>query len=292
MQKTCSTAETGSCKVKTFETINIFLEKRGIEIVRKDIEEIENQTFENQKIKLFDILGKIEGNLSNFDGDNFSEQTMIGLVEMISINFELFQEEFLQDCLWRQILRVCGIVMSCIWHTKDIDVFICSDLVKGDENCRLITKNIANLQRFAYFLYGIEHTENILQNDINDLKINTAFCEELECLSGLKEKARSDSKLFLTWVKVSILQQTILWQMYAVAKLPGHSDKVANHLRRIILLQRKNDIKFLDECKIAAKSNMAIANKYKTCLGFASHTDIPTNEAETDKNDKSRCSIS
>lgn len=274
-----------------FETIKLFLEKRKIS-VEKDIEKIENHTSENQEKILFALLKEIADNLSNFDGDNFTEQMMIGLVEMISINFKLFQEEFLHGSIRRQILRVCGIVMGCIWNTEDMDVFICSDLVKGDENCRHITKNIAKLQRFASFLHEIEGTENILQNDINDLKINTAFCEELECISGLKEKARSDPKLVLTWVKVSILQQTILWQMYAVAKLPGHSDKVANHLRRVIFLQRRNDVKFLEECKITTESNMTIANKYKTCLGFKSDMDIPTNEPEANKNEKSRCSVS
>lgn len=53
--------------------------------------------------------------------------------------------------------------------------------------------------------------------------------------------------------------------MYAVAKQSGHSEKIANHLHRIILLQKGKDVSFLKEFPDGIET--VLVNKYSTCLG-------------------------
>ena len=94
------------------------------------------------------------------------------------------------------------------------------------------------------------------------------FCEELPCLSSLKENAKSQSSIMLTSVKISILQLSVLWQMYAVSRLPGHSDSTANHLQRVILSQKENDIKFYKNLVFPETTDeISLVKEYMSCLG-------------------------
>lgn len=96
--------------------------------------------------------------------------------------------------------------------------------------------------------------------------VNGKFCEEMKCLPGLKEKASDDPKFFLTYLQLSVLQQTILWQMFAVAKQPGHSESTANRLHKVLLLQKDNDIDFIEMFPESSRSKLAIADRYLSCL--------------------------
>lgn len=76
-----------------------------------------------------------------------------------------------------------------------------------------------------------------------------SFCREFNSLISLKERAISDPRLIVMAVKMSILQLSILWQMYAVAKTPGHSYITANYFKRVILMHKDDDFKFVEEFK-------------------------------------------
>lgn len=68
-------------------------------------------------------------------------------------------------------------------------------------------------------------------------------------------------------VKMSILQLSILWQMYAVAKTPGHSYITANYFKRVILMHKDDDFKFVEEFKeshlfLYNREDMMLVKKY------------------------------
>lgn len=142
-------------------------------------------------------------------------------------------------------MKVCGLILSCIWQVSGIEDFICSYL-EHEENVRLaVAKDIRKLIRFSIFLNELELGKNILEKQITEMTNKGKFCEELECLTNLQEKTTTEFRPHVTTVKVSILQLAILWQMYAVAKLPGHSENTASYFRKIILWHKKNDIRML-----------------------------------------------
>lgn len=153
---------------------------------------------------------------------------MEGVLEMISINFELFQEEFEFDSVLRQMLRVCGLVLSCIWKIDDINSYVTHDLKQDDTHHLHIEKDLRSIRRFEISLNQIECAENIMERDIREMKSDGEFCKELKCLAKLREKVKSDPCLLVTSVKKSILQLAVLWQMYAVAKCPGLCNITAN----------------------------------------------------------------
>lgn len=152
--------------------------------------------------------------------------------------------------------------MSSFWQISYIDAYICGSL-EDDQN-GVIYETISKIQNFASFLHEIECAANIMEKDIREMNRSGAFCEEL-CQTQLRERTKKNPKLFVKYVKLSILQQTILWQMYAVAKQPGHSEKISNHLHRIILLQKGKDVSFLKEFPDGIET--VLVNKYSTCLG-------------------------
>lgn len=246
----------------TLETISIFLKERKIDIER-DIRRIENYILENRDDPLNAIFERISENVLKLDEQNVTDEVLMGLVEMLSISFELFHTgKFLYGSILRQVLRICGLVMSCFWQISGIDADICSSL--EDDQKGAIYENISKIQNFASYLHEIECSANILEKDIRDMKRSGAFCEELS-QTQLRERSKKNPKLILTYVKFSILQQTILWQMYAVAKQPGHSEKIANHLHRMILSQKGKDVSFLTELPDGIET--VLVNKYSTCLG-------------------------
>lgn len=244
------------------ETIRLFLKERNIKVER-DIQRIEKYIWENKEDPLNVILKRIANSLLHLDEQKVTDDVLMGLVEMLSINFELFQNgKFLYGSILRQVLRICGLVLSCFWQISYIDAYICVSL--EDNQGGEIYKNISKIQNFASYLRGFECATNILEKDIREMRRSGDFCEEL-CQTHLRERAKKNPKLIVTYVKLSILQQTILWQMYAVAKQPGHSDMIANHLHRIILKQKEKDVSFLKELPDGIER--VFVKKYSTCLG-------------------------
>lgn len=238
------------------------MKERKIEVER-DIQKIEKYILENKDDPLNVILERIATSLLSLDKQKVTDDVLMGLVEMISISFELFQNgKFLYGSILRQVLRICGLVMSSFWQISYIDAYICGSL-EDDQN-GVIYETISKIQNFASFLYEIECAANIMEKDIREMKRSGAFCEEL-CQTQLRERTKKNPKLIVKYVKLSILQQTILWQMYAVAKQPGHSEKISNHLHRIILLQKGKDVSFLKEFPDGIET--VLVNKYSTCLG-------------------------
>lgn len=261
-----SSCNTENQPISFLETILIVLKRKKIG-VEGDIEKIETFIRINRDDMLKAKLERVAKSLLIIDGKRVMDDIWIGLVDLLSINFELFQnEEFLYDSILRQVLRICGLVMSCIWQISDIDANICSGFADEQEKNRItLAKNISQLQRFASYLHEIECTENMYENDILEMKKIGAFCEELKCLPALRERTNQNPRLIGTYVKLSILQQTILWQMYAAAKQPDHSDKTARHLHRIILLQKDKDVRFLQD--FPEKIETILVTKYSNCLG-------------------------
>lgn len=122
----------------------------------------------------------------------------------------------------------------------DIEHFVCHHLDKGDKTRSTVSKDIRELKRFASYLHEIEIADNILEKHIKDMKSMGSFCRELNSLIALKERAISDPRLIVMVVKMSILQLSILWQMYAVAKTPGHSYITANYFKHLFLYNRED----------------------------------------------------
>lgn len=119
---------TGNQTSSFLETIKIFLKERKIEIDR-DIRKIEKYIWENKEDPLNAVLERMAKTLVKLEGQKLTDEVLIGLVEMISISFELFEKrKFLYDCILRQILRICGLVMSCFWQISNIDAYICSSI--------------------------------------------------------------------------------------------------------------------------------------------------------------------
>lgn len=253
---------TGNQPSSFLEIIRNFLIERKIEIDR-DIRKIEKYIWENNDDPLNAILEKMAKTLVKLEGQKVTDEVFIGLVEMLSINFELFEHgNILYASILRQILRMCGLVMSCFWQISNIDDYICSSI--ADDQKGTIAENVSKIQNFASDLHEFECTENLFERNIREMKRSGNFCEELG-QTRLRERTKKNPKLIVTYVKLSILQQTILWQMYAVATQPGHSDTTANHLHRIILKQKYKDVSFLKELPNGIET--VLVNKYSTCLG-------------------------
>lgn len=205
--------------------------------------------------------------MADLDEDELNDHVMQGLLKIISINFQLFQNGYFYGSILRELLRVCGLIGSCVWQVKKIEEYVCSNIEK-----RLtapVAKDVRELKRFALFLRGIERGDNIQERDVRDIRTYGKFCEELPSHTSLKERGKSEYLIMFTSAKVSILQLSILWQMYAVAKLPGHSEHTANYLREIILSQKNDDLQFYD-CNVfpGATHEMALVKKYLICLGI------------------------
>lgn len=225
------------------------MKERKIEVER-DIQKIEKYILENKDDPLNVILERIANSLLSLDKQKVTDDVLMGLVEMISISFELFQNgKFLYGSILRQVLRICGLVMSSFWQISYIDAYICGSL-EDDQN-GVIYETISKIQNFASFLYEIECAANIMEKDIREMKRSGAFCEEL-CQTQLRERTKKNPKLIVKYVKLSILQ-------------PGHSEKIANHLHSIILLQKGKDVSFLKEFPDGIET--VLVNKYSTCLG-------------------------
>lgn len=168
---------------------------------------------------------------------------MDGLLKMLSICSDLFQDDFPFGSILRQFLRMCGVIIGCIWQTRGIDSFACRLLKEKDGHRSEIQNDIRALQRFAFFLHEIERCENILERYISHMINESKICDELGCLANLKETSikKHNPHLVVTSLNVSNIQLAVTLQKYAVAKYPGHSDLEAKELRQIILLQMRNE---------------------------------------------------
>nr|XP_022290795.1 uncharacterized protein LOC111102383 isoform X2 [Crassostrea virginica] len=253
--------------IPALKRIQIFLEKHDMRI-EKEIEQIENFLSKDENNTLHCSVKRITESLTYLDEDEFNDQTLHGILEIMSINFQLFQEKLPFGSILRKLLRVCGLILSSVWQANKIENFMCSRTEPGFSYETSVAKDIRDLKRFASVLREIENADNILERNIAEMRREGKFCEELPCLTSLKENAKSQSSIMLTSVKVSILQLSVLWQMYAVSRLPGHSDSTANHLQRIILSQRDNDIKFYENHVFPESSDeMSLVKEYMSCLG-------------------------
>lgn len=81
---------TGKQTSSILETIEQFLKERKIEI-DKDIREIEKYIWENKEDPLNAILERIANTLVKLEGQKVTDEVLIGLVDMLSISFELFE---------------------------------------------------------------------------------------------------------------------------------------------------------------------------------------------------------
>lgn len=251
-------------------SIQSFIDERKVN-VKKDIDRIAKFISEKKDQELCSYLKKIAAIIPCLAGDCFTDSTMEGVLEMISINFELFQEEFEFDSVLRQMLRVCGLVLSCIWKIDDINSYVTHDLKQDDTHRLHIEKDLRSIRRFEISLNQIECAENIMERDIREMKSDGEFCKELKCLAKLRKKVKSDPRLLVTSVKISIIQLAVLWQMYAVAKCPGHSNITANTLGNTILLHKNDEKSFLKsifECRLPVDDsvNMTLFHKYVACI--------------------------
>lgn len=117
------------------------------------------------------------------------------------------------------------------------------DLLSGDE----FNENMMN--GLAFSLHEIERCETTLERHISHMINESRICDELGCLTNLKETSITKHNLHLmkTSLKISAIQLAVMWQKYAVAKYPGHSDLEAKQLRQMILLQIRNEQLFINK---------------------------------------------
>lgn len=231
--------------------IMAFLQERQISI-ENDIEEIESFVFEERNEKNQDLISSLESIVSVLDllsGDEFNENMMNGLQKMLSVCKQLFQDDFLFCSILRQLLRMCGVIIGCIWKAHGIDSFACRLLKQKDRHRSEIQNDIRVLQRFAFSLHEIERCETTLERHISHMINESRICDELGCLTNLKETSITKHNLHLmkTSLKISAIQLAVTWQKYAVAKYPGHSDLEAKQLRQMILLQIRNEQLFINK---------------------------------------------
>ena len=191
--------------IPALKRIQIFLEKHDMRI-EKEIEQIENFLSKDENNTLHCSVKRITESLTYLDEDEFNDQTLHGILEIMSINFQLFQEKLPFGSILRKLLRVCGLILSSVWQANKIENFMCSRTEPGFSYETSVAKDIRDLKRFASVLREIENADNILERNIAEMRREGKFCEELPCLASLKENAKSQSSIMLTSVKVSILQ--------------------------------------------------------------------------------------
>lgn len=277
---TMSAITTESCNAETnhFQTIRVFLERRGYEVT-EEIVVIESFDLQNKNSEFNESMIKVANTLSSLSGGKFTEEMMNGLLEMISISFDLSKKKMVFGSILRPILRVYGLVLSCIWQTSGIDDFVCQSFEKNEEIRHIISKDIYNLLCVSLGVTKVECAKNITERNIADMMNTKLILEELECLLHLRRKASENQELIVTFVMINILQQAIFWRMYAVANLPGHSSTHAKHMLRFILMQKQKDLAFIKSCKCSPGPTAMLVERYLTCMG-CDH-DFPVTEEET-----------
>lgn len=128
---TTATDSTGEIQNESFlETIQSFLIKRKMN-VEKDIKKIQKYILTHENNELQNSLQKIAEAISYLDEVCFNENSIHGMLKLFSIYFKLFEDDFQFGDILRQLLRICGVILSCIWQ-----VFVCHYL-ENDEKYRL-----------------------------------------------------------------------------------------------------------------------------------------------------------
>lgn len=213
-----------------------FLKERQIRI-ENDIIQIETYVSDESNEEYYFLNSSLESIatvIEVLNGNECNENMMDGLQRVLLICFQLFKDDFLFCSILRQLLRMCGAIISCIWQTHGIADFICRHLKQEDEHRSEIQNDIRALQRFAFFLHEIERCENILERHISHMINESRICDELGCLANLKETSltKNHPHLMVTSLKVGVVQLAVTWQKYAIAKYPGHSDLEAKQLSK------------------------------------------------------------
>lgn len=271
-------------RVNALWVIMGFLKERQIKI-ENDIIQIEKYVLYERNEEFYFLNSSLESIatvLEVLSGDEFNENMMDGLQRVLVICFQLFKDDFLYCSILRQLLRMCGAIISCIWQMHGIADFICRHLKQEDEHRLKIQNDIRALQRFALILHEIERSENILERHISHMISESRICDELGCLANLKETSliKNHPHLMVTSLKVGIIQLAVTWQKYAVAKYHCHSDLEAKQLRQIIQLQMQNEKLFFNKCKekkLSTSSTRIVANMAL----FTSGCEIEENETPT-----------
>lgn len=73
---------------------------------------------------LHTALQKIAETLFYLDEQSFLENHIHGIMELFQIYFDLFDDDFQFGDILRQVLRVCGLILSCFCQVSGIEGFI------------------------------------------------------------------------------------------------------------------------------------------------------------------------
>lgn len=204
---------------------------------------------------------------------------MFELQQMILICYQLFNDEFQFGSILRQLLRMCGVVISCVWQTHGIDEYFCGLLNITDVNQSEIQTDVRSLHRIAFFLHEVERCEIIEEKHIKNMFDERRFSNKFSILPNLQNTAIAihHPGIMVTCLKLSIIQLAVTWQMYAVAKYPGHSDNYAYRYKKCIQSQRTKDSDFIDKFKNDEQNkhkrwskssvDMSSVDDYVSCLG-------------------------
>lgn len=131
-----------------------FLKERQIRI-ENDIIQIETYVSDESNQEYYFLNSSLESIATVIEvlsGDEFNENMMDGLEKVLLICFRIFKDDFPFGSILRQLLRMCGAIISCIWQTHGIADFICRHLKQEDEHRSEIQRDIRALERFAFFL--------------------------------------------------------------------------------------------------------------------------------------------
>lgn len=268
-------------RIANFKKIKNFLLGKQVKI-ENDLEQIETYISDEgieDLIVLNSFLEKIAKIVDLFKKDVFDEQTMFGLQQMILICYQLFNDEFPFGSILRQLLRMCGVVISCVWQTHGIDEYFCGLLDNTDGNRSEIQMYVRGLHRVALFLHEVERCEIIEEKHIKNMFDERRFSNKFSILPNLQDTAKDEHHpgMMMTCLKLSIIQLAVTWQMYAVAKYPGHSDNYAYKYKKRIQSQMTKDSDFIDKFKNDEQNkhkrcsktsvDMSSLDDYVSCLG-------------------------
>lgn len=240
-------------RIANFKKIKDILLVKQVKI-ENDLDQIETYISDEgnaEPILLNPFLEKIAKIVDLFKKDVFDEHMMFGLQQMISICYQLFNDEFQFGSILRQLLRMCGVVISCIWQTHGIDEHFCGLLNITDVNQSEIQTDVRGLHRVALFLHEVERCEILEEKHIKNMFDERRFSNKFSILPNLQDTAKAihHPGMMVTCLKLSIIQLAVTWQMYAVAKYPGHSDNYAYKYKKRIQSQMTKDSEFIDKFK-------------------------------------------
>ncbi|XP_061167962.1 uncharacterized protein LOC133176919 [Saccostrea echinata] len=217
------------------EKICSFFDENGLR-AKSDLIRIE-EYFLKSEDELVHSLKEIASSVESMNDKTRCDIMMSGVAKLIGFNHRLFTKPFPFASICTPLLRICGLILSSTWHTDGIDEYVCDSIRNHSTLKTAISKDIRSMERFAVFLRGIENAENISERNIRQLITEGKFCEEIASLAETRGKVSETVDLMITFMRMAILQLVVLWQMYALAKFPGHSDKEAETLKTACFAQ-------------------------------------------------------